>query len=226
MAADRQNINKSWDHIQVRFIIHLELAPLPPPTATLLHPPPHVPLTTTPPSPPVGHFRRTLQNKYVGTGHSDMTKVGGKLRRAATPARRCLELRRHSTTTATAHRCCHHFVVDRDPRSSSGPRTSTATRPRRTSGTTICSRTSPSPRCANRPLFARDALGGRCWHTAPSLPLLPCRRRVAATHRHSPPPPPPPRHAQNDSIGRVRYQLLEKMLQPCGAPPAKQEDES
>eukprot|EP00619_Florenciella_sp_RCC1007_P000042 CAMPEP_0205922082 /NCGR_PEP_ID=MMETSP1325-20131115/13894_1 /ASSEMBLY_ACC=CAM_ASM_000708 /TAXON_ID=236786 /ORGANISM="Florenciella sp., Strain RCC1007" /LENGTH=88 /DNA_ID=CAMNT_0053290035 /DNA_START=34 /DNA_END=300 /DNA_ORIENTATION=+ len=32
--------------------------------------------------------------------------------------------------------------------------------------------------------------------------------------------------AQNDSIGRVRYQLLEKMLQPCGAPPAKQEDET
>ena len=26
--------------------------------------------------------------------------------------------------------------------------------------------------------------------------------------------------AQSDSVGRVRYQLLEKMLQPVGAPPA------
>jgi hypothetical protein len=25
--------------------------------------------------------------------------------------------------------------------------------------------------------------------------------------------------AQNDSVGRVRYQLMEKMLQPCGRPP-------
>ena len=31
--------------------------------------------------------------------------------------------------------------------------------------------------------------------------------------------------AQNDSIGRVRYQLLEKMLQPCGPPPEKEADE-
>ncbi|KAJ1419884.1 splicing factor 3B subunit 5/RDS3 complex subunit 10 [Ochromonadaceae sp. CCMP2298] len=31
--------------------------------------------------------------------------------------------------------------------------------------------------------------------------------------------------AQNDSIGRVRYQLLEKMLQPCGPPPVKDDDE-
>jgi len=30
--------------------------------------------------------------------------------------------------------------------------------------------------------------------------------------------------AQNDSIGRVRYQLLEKMLSPCGPPPAKQDE--
>mmetsp|Transcript_10251 Transcript_10251/g.38838 ORF Transcript_10251/g.38838 Transcript_10251/m.38838 type:complete len:88 (+) Transcript_10251:109-372(+) len=30
--------------------------------------------------------------------------------------------------------------------------------------------------------------------------------------------------AQNDSHGRVRYQLLEKMLQPCGPPPAKDDD--
>jgi len=30
---------------------------------------------------------------------------------------------------------------------------------------------------------------------------------------------------QNDSIGRVRYQLLEKMLQPCGPPPEKEEEE-
>lgn len=25
--------------------------------------------------------------------------------------------------------------------------------------------------------------------------------------------------AQNDSVGRVRYELMEKMLQPCGKPP-------
>ncbi len=31
--------------------------------------------------------------------------------------------------------------------------------------------------------------------------------------------------SQNDSIGRVRYQLLEKMLQPCGPPPEKEADE-
>mmetsp|Transcript_3759 Transcript_3759/g.6396 ORF Transcript_3759/g.6396 Transcript_3759/m.6396 type:complete len:93 (+) Transcript_3759:107-385(+) len=31
--------------------------------------------------------------------------------------------------------------------------------------------------------------------------------------------------AQNDAIGRVRYQLLEKMLQPCGPPPARQDDD-
>mmetsp|Transcript_37135 Transcript_37135/g.27448 ORF Transcript_37135/g.27448 Transcript_37135/m.27448 type:complete len:98 (+) Transcript_37135:59-352(+) len=30
--------------------------------------------------------------------------------------------------------------------------------------------------------------------------------------------------AQNDSIGRVRYQLLEKMLQPCGPPPPREDD--
>mmetsp|Transcript_2254 Transcript_2254/g.3546 ORF Transcript_2254/g.3546 Transcript_2254/m.3546 type:complete len:92 (+) Transcript_2254:112-387(+) len=32
--------------------------------------------------------------------------------------------------------------------------------------------------------------------------------------------------AQNDSIGRVRYQLLEKMLQPCGPPPVKEDDDA
>ncbi len=31
--------------------------------------------------------------------------------------------------------------------------------------------------------------------------------------------------AQNDAVGRVRYQLLEKMLQPCGPPPAAKDDE-
>mmetsp|Transcript_27974 Transcript_27974/g.28268 ORF Transcript_27974/g.28268 Transcript_27974/m.28268 type:complete len:93 (-) Transcript_27974:104-382(-) len=31
--------------------------------------------------------------------------------------------------------------------------------------------------------------------------------------------------AQNDSIGRVRYQLLEKMLQPCGPPPIRDDEE-
>ena len=30
--------------------------------------------------------------------------------------------------------------------------------------------------------------------------------------------------AQNDAIGRVRYELLEKMLQPCGVPPKKEDD--
>jgi splicing factor 3B subunit 5 len=28
--------------------------------------------------------------------------------------------------------------------------------------------------------------------------------------------------AQNDSIGRVRYQMLEKMVQPCGLPPPRE----
>ena len=32
--------------------------------------------------------------------------------------------------------------------------------------------------------------------------------------------------AQNDSVGRVRYQLLEKMLQPCGPPPARVDDDA
>ena len=27
--------------------------------------------------------------------------------------------------------------------------------------------------------------------------------------------------AQGESIGRIRYQLLERMLQPCGPPPEK-----
>mmetsp|Transcript_2003 Transcript_2003/g.5965 ORF Transcript_2003/g.5965 Transcript_2003/m.5965 type:complete len:91 (-) Transcript_2003:1165-1437(-) len=31
--------------------------------------------------------------------------------------------------------------------------------------------------------------------------------------------------AQNESIGRVRYEFLQKMLLPCGVPPAKDEDE-
>ncbi len=28
---------------------------------------------------------------------------------------------------------------------------------------------------------------------------------------------------QNESIARVKYNMLEKMLQPCGVPPAKDE---
>eukprot|EP00752_Nemacystus_decipiens_P004948 g4501.t1 len=31
--------------------------------------------------------------------------------------------------------------------------------------------------------------------------------------------------AENNAVGRVRYQLLEKMLQPCGPPPAKDDDD-
>jgi len=31
--------------------------------------------------------------------------------------------------------------------------------------------------------------------------------------------------AQSDSVGRVRYQLLEKMLQPCGPPPAREAED-
>jgi hypothetical protein len=31
--------------------------------------------------------------------------------------------------------------------------------------------------------------------------------------------------AQNDAVGRVRYQMLEKMLQPCGPPPAAKDDD-
>ncbi|RLN74847.1 hypothetical protein BBJ28_00022290, partial [Nothophytophthora sp. Chile5] len=30
--------------------------------------------------------------------------------------------------------------------------------------------------------------------------------------------------AENEAIGRVRYNMLEKMLQPCGPPPQKEED--
>jgi len=29
--------------------------------------------------------------------------------------------------------------------------------------------------------------------------------------------------AQNEAIGRTRFALLEKMVQPCGPPPAKPE---
>ncbi len=32
--------------------------------------------------------------------------------------------------------------------------------------------------------------------------------------------------AQSESIGRVRYQLLEKMLQPCGRPPQKEPNDA
>lgn len=31
--------------------------------------------------------------------------------------------------------------------------------------------------------------------------------------------------AQNESIGRVRYEFLQKMLLPCGVPPASGRDE-
>ena len=31
--------------------------------------------------------------------------------------------------------------------------------------------------------------------------------------------------AQGESVGRVRYQLLEKTLQPCGKPPERDEDD-
>jgi splicing factor 3B subunit 5 len=30
--------------------------------------------------------------------------------------------------------------------------------------------------------------------------------------------------AQNESIGRTRHTLLEKMVQPCGPPPVKKDD--
>uniref|UniRef100_M4C4L0 Splicing factor subunit n=2 Tax=Peronosporaceae TaxID=4777 RepID=M4C4L0_HYAAE len=30
--------------------------------------------------------------------------------------------------------------------------------------------------------------------------------------------------AENESMGRVRYNMLEKMLQPCGPPPQKEEE--
>jgi hypothetical protein len=30
--------------------------------------------------------------------------------------------------------------------------------------------------------------------------------------------------AENESIGRVRFTMLEKMLSPCGVPPVKEED--
>ena len=29
---------------------------------------------------------------------------------------------------------------------------------------------------------------------------------------------------QGEAVGRVRYQLLEKMLQPCGPPPEKEDE--
>ena len=31
--------------------------------------------------------------------------------------------------------------------------------------------------------------------------------------------------AENESIGRMRYKLYEKMLQPCGPPPVKDDDD-
>eukprot|EP00753_Platysulcus_tardus_P005429 PLAT13310.1.p3 GENE.PLAT13310.1~~PLAT13310.1.p3 ORF type:complete len:100 (-),score=21.54 PLAT13310.1:548-808(-) len=31
--------------------------------------------------------------------------------------------------------------------------------------------------------------------------------------------------AEGESIGRTRYEMLERMLQPCGVPPAKEEDD-
>ena len=31
--------------------------------------------------------------------------------------------------------------------------------------------------------------------------------------------------AENEAVGRVRYRLLEKMLQPCGPPPPKDDDD-
>lgn len=31
--------------------------------------------------------------------------------------------------------------------------------------------------------------------------------------------------AQNESIGRVKYEFLQKMLLPCGLPPAEKEEE-
>lgn len=31
--------------------------------------------------------------------------------------------------------------------------------------------------------------------------------------------------AENESVGRERYTCLQRMLQPCGAPPPKAEDE-
>ena len=31
--------------------------------------------------------------------------------------------------------------------------------------------------------------------------------------------------AENESIARTRYNLMEKMLQPCGAPPEKEEED-
>lgn len=30
--------------------------------------------------------------------------------------------------------------------------------------------------------------------------------------------------AENESVGRVKYAMLEKMLQPCGPPPPKEDD--
>lgn len=30
--------------------------------------------------------------------------------------------------------------------------------------------------------------------------------------------------AENEAVGRVRYNMLEKMLQPCGPPPQKEDD--
>lgn len=31
--------------------------------------------------------------------------------------------------------------------------------------------------------------------------------------------------AENESVGRVRYNLMQRMLQPCGPPPERKEDE-
>ncbi len=36
--------------------------------------------------------------------------------------------------------------------------------------------------------------------------------------------PPPPQQAENESIGRVRFNLIERMIQPCGPPPQGAEE--
>lgn len=118
-AADRMNINRSWDHIQ---------------------------------------------SKFVGTGHSDMTKV------------RRQRFRQRAKT---------------DYCSSNGPVTSIGIPLLVILAITTCCSTLQSPR-----------------RVEPQT-LFVCLTRT-----------------QGDSVGRVRYHLLEKMLQPCGPPPEKEGEET
>ena len=89
--------------------------------------------------------------------------------------------------------------------SSSGRRISIAIRSRAISGISISCRTWLSLRCAHT--LARRARSSTI--TVEPDPKSRSRRCLV--------------RVQGEAVGRVRYQLLEKMLQPCGPPPEKED---